>query len=177
MLDGTEGMGKHNPKKRRANLRPVRNTLSTALGTLGTQTAISAGIVGASDVAYRLVSSDCTWSLANHTAGEGPIVAGYAFGDYTVGEIKEFIESQASISIGDKIAQERAGRWIRKVGTFSGLGTDETLNDGKPIKTRLNWGVPIGSTPNAFAYNDSSGNLAGGSLLKLNGTMWVKDNL
>ncbi len=170
-------MAKRNPKRKRAfNLRAVRASPSLALGTLASVTAIAGPVYGNADGAYRIMSLSGTWSTENHTAGEGPIVVGFAHGDYTVTEIKEFIESGASISIGNKIANEQANRLIRRVGTFSGLLTEETLNDGKVIKTRLNWAIPIGTNLNMFAYFDGSdANLTTGTFVRFNGTGWVKD--
>ncbi len=100
---------------------------------------------------------------------------GYAFGDYTVTEIKEALESTSSISIGNKVENERSRRWVRKIGTFAGLDTDEVLNDGKPIKTRLNWAIPIGTSVNMFCYNDSASQRSTGAFVKFNGTLFVKD--
>ncbi len=163
------------PRKGRYSLRPVRTSNQNVLSTLGANVAIVASYFGAADGAYRIVSLQTTWSLKNLTAGEGPIVVGYAHGDYTVGEIKEFIESATSINIGDKIAGEQANRLVRRVGVFSGVGTEETLNNGMPIKTRLNWAIPIGKTFNMFAYNDSGGTLTTGAVVEANGVGWVKD--
>ncbi len=165
------------PAKRRAfNLRGVQSSGSLALGTLGTVTAITSAALAAADGAYRIMSASLTWALEDFTAGEGPIVVGFAHGDYTVTEIKECIESGASISIGDKIANERANRLVRRVGVFDGVAGAEKLNDGKPIKTRLNWAIPIGKTLSLFAYNDGIvTNLTTGALVRINGKFWVRD--
>ncbi len=168
-------MAKRKPAKRRFNLRGVQCSPQPVLGALATITAISSAVFGAADGAYRAMSLTGTWSLEAHTAGEGPIVVGFAHGDYSVTQIKECIESGSSISIGDKLSNEHADRLVRRVGTFSGLSTEETLNDGRPIKTRLNWAIPIGKTLNIFAYNDSAGTLTTGTILKFNGKGWVKD--
>ncbi len=62
------------------------------------------------------------------------------------------------------------------MGTFSGAEVSESLNDGKAIKTRLNWAVQIGSTVNAFLYcEDTAANQTTGSLVDLTGNLWVKD--
>ncbi len=110
---------------------------------------------------------------------DGPVLCGYAHGDYTVGEIKECIESGGSIDVGDKLAQEKANRLVRIVGTFSNNGTDQadvTLNDGKPIKTKLNWLIPIGKTLSLFVYNDGTAAIeAVAKFVKVNGTGYVQD--
>ena len=172
-------MAKHPSHTRirgRYSLRKVNTTPSVTVGTLAALTVVTGSLSGASTAQYRLISASYIWSLHGHTAGEGPYVVGYAFGDYTVTEIKEALESASSISPSDKIAQEKNNRWVRKIGTFAGDAVSETLNDGKPIKTRLNWAVQIGSTVNAFVYcEDTAANQTTGSLVELNGNMWVKD--
>ncbi len=170
-------MAQH-PKRRgsrRYNLRKVTITPALALGTLTAGTVITTGLTGTSDAQYRLISADMVWTMHNHTAGEGPISVGYAFGDYTVTEIKEALENAISISPGNKIFGERAGRWVRKIGQFSGNDPSEVLNDGKPIKTRLNWAVQIGSVVNMFAYNNDTNDFATGTVVGAMGNLWVKD--
>ncbi len=169
-------MAKHGGRGRRYSLRKVRTIPSITVGTLVPVTVVVGALTGTSDAQYRLISAVHTWSMRDHTAGEGPYVVGYAFGDYTVAEIKECIEIQSSISPGDKIAGEKANRWVRIVGTFAGDQVTESLNDGRPIKTRLNWAVQIGSTVNAFLYNeDAAANQTTGTVIELNGDIWVKD--
>ncbi len=171
-------LAKHSkgPSKGRYTLRKVRTIPKITVGTLATVTVVVGALSGASTAAYRLISCSHTWSLSDHTAGEGPYTVGYAFSDYSVGEIKEAIEISNSISPSDKVAQEKANRWVRIVGQFAGDQVSESLNDGKPIKTRLNWFVPIGSSVNAFLYNeDNAANQTTGSLIDLTGNLWVKD--
>ncbi len=166
---------KRKPKRRRrSNLRLVRVSPQKALLTLGSLTALAAPLVPTSDAQYRLMTCDCTWSLINFTAGDGPITVGYAHNDYTVAEIKEAIENTSSISPGDKIAQEKASRWVRIVGTLSGAGAS-SLNDGQRVRTRLNWAIQIGSAVNVFIFNESTGALTTGAILDVVGDLWVLD--
>ncbi len=167
-------MARH-PRRRKFSLRSVRTTGGVALATLANVTVVAGALVGTADGAYRLMSTRLVWSLKSSTAGDGPIVVGLAHNDYTVGEIKEAIEAGSAISIGNKVANEQAGRLVRIVGIFPGLSTDEVLNDGRPVKTKLNWAIPIGSSVNVFAYNDSGATLAGGAIVDATGPMWVKD--
>ncbi len=160
--------------RRRYSLRRVRVSPALTLSTLGAQTVLAVGVTGTSDAQYRLVTAMLTWSQVGLTASEGPITVGFAHNDYTVTEIKECIEIAGSISPGDKIAQEKANRWVRIVGTFE-AEAESVLNDGKPIKTRLNWPVQIGSAVNIFAYNESGSALATGAVINAQGNLWVKD--
>ncbi len=109
-----------------------------------------------------LVSSlVASYSLDDLTegAGIGPIMVGVAHNDYTTAEVEEFIENTQSWNEGDMIGQEVGKRKIRVIGIFrtaasiaTGLGT-ATLNEGKPIKTKLNWILNQGQTLRLWAYN------------------------
>ncbi len=112
--------------------------------------------------------------MTDLTANEGPIVVGYAHSDYTVTEIKEAMEASSAIDVGNKIANEQANRLIRVVGTMNEVR--ESLNDGKPITTKLNWLMSIGDSVNLFAYNDGPGALSTNAIVSLAGDMWVKDS-
>ncbi len=170
------GLAKTYPKRRpRYSLRRVPITPFVALGALVAGIAVKVGLTGTSDAQYRLISAKLTWTMHNHTVGQGPISVGFAFGDYTVTEIKEALEIASSISIGDKIAQEKANRWVRQIGSFAGESVSEVLNDGKPIHTRLNWAVPIGETVAMFAYNNDTNDLTTGSVVGIMGDIFVKD--
>ncbi len=162
-------------RKRKFNLRKVRITTEKVLGTLATDTALTQTLTGVSANAYRCVTIECNWSIRELTEGEGPLTVGYAHSDYSVAEIKECLESQTAIDQGDKVAQERAARLIRTIGQLGPEG-NETLNDGLPVKTRLNWLIGIGDSVNAFIFNeDDAANLTTGANVNLSGQMWVKD--
>ncbi len=159
----------------RYSLRGVRFDSTSALLALANVTVVTQSITGSADGKYRMISMKATWSLRSHTAEEGPITVGYAHSDYSVTEIKEALEVQASISVGLKVEQEQANRLVRIVGTFPGLDTDEVLDHGNPIKTRLNWEIPPGLEVVQFAYNNSGSTLTTGAIVELIGKCWVKD--
>ncbi len=103
-----------------------------------------------------------SWSMTSLTIGAdiGPFTVGLAHSDYTPAEIEEFLENSGAWDLSDKIAQEKAKRLIRIVGTFpgppgGGLGT-AVLNDGKPIKTKLNWRLITGKTLQVWVRNGGS---------------------
>ncbi len=106
------------------------------------------------------------WSIGDLTpsVNTGPIVVGVCHGDYTDTEILEYLTQAGSWNETDLIAQERAKRKIRVVGYFSQplSATDIlTLNDGRAIKTKLNWLVAEGQGLNFFVYNLGTSALAG----------------
>ncbi len=162
-------------RRRRFNLRLVRVNPFITVGALTSVTAVVGAQTGNADGQYRAVSCDQIWALRGNTAGNGPLTVGYAHSDFSVTEIKEAIEAAASISLGDQVAQERSNRKVRIIGTFTGEGTDEVLNDGKPIKTRLNWAIPIGKAVNIFAYSEDGTTRDTGGVIDATGKMWVKD--
>ncbi len=158
---------------RNFRLRRVRVTPAQALSTLAGVTVLTTGTVATSDAPYRLISCNGVHSVIGLTVGEGPITIGFAHSDYSITQIKEAIESAASIKIGDMAAQEKVQRKVRIVGEVS--ATIPILNEGRAVKTRLNWLFPIGKFANIFAYNNNSGALTTGGIQNFSGDLWVKD--
>ncbi len=141
--------------------------------TLATKDIVSALMSNVMEEAGTISSVDLVWSLSDFTeaAGDGPVVVGIAHGDYTNAEMEEAIEA-ASGSWGrsDLVAREQADRKVRTVGVFQALGgTIDYLNDGLPIKTKLNWYLSTGQTLAIWAYNQGSGALTTGSTLNVLG--------
>ncbi len=135
------------------------------LGTLASKTAVEASFDETVNERTRVSSIVATWDMNNFTpgAGIGPILVGVAQNDYTQAEIEEFLETTGSWNEGDLVAQEVAGRKIRRIGVFEipdDAGDAVTLNDGKPIKTKLNWIMLQGQTLNLWAYNLGSNPIA-----------------
>ncbi len=165
----TIGMAKKRGSRRRWGPNMFRARTGSAnplaLGTLGDNSLGSDALFAVSANSFRAISLRLTWAMLGHTAGEGPIHVGVAHSDYTATEIEEWFEQTASIDQGNKIANEQSDRLCRMVGTFSGVSTDEVLNDGKPIHTKLNWNVREGQTINTWAFNDSGGPLTTGCVI------------
>ncbi len=132
-----------------------------SLGTLAGSTALE-GAFGQTVNERTLVSSIvATYTLSGMTpAGSvGPITVGVCHGDYTSAEIEAWIENTGSWNETDLPAQEIAGRKIREIGVFdvpADALSAAVLNDGKPIKTKLNWILTQGQTLNLWAYNSGS---------------------
>lgn len=113
-----------------------------------------------------LVSSIvATYSLANLTkaADVGPFEIGVAHSDYDTGEILEYLQSAGTWDEGNKISQEIGRRKIRRIGVFDSpdSATDiAVLNDGKPIKTKLNWILTQGQSLDLWVMNMGSAAVA-----------------
>ena len=135
--------------------------LDFALGTLAAQDVVVSAVAGV--VAERtLVSSIvATYAMQGYTVTDnvGPVVVGVAHSDYSDAEIEAWIEQQTgSWSEADLPAREVASRKIRRIGSFSPpLSIASTaLNDGKPMKTKLNWILNVGQNLKFWAYNQGS---------------------
>ncbi len=162
--------------RRRYNLRRVRFSSELGLGTLASDTAITAAVFGAGDLPYRMVSIKGTYAARNLTTDEGPLTFGWAHSDYTTAEIKEALEAVSAISQGDKIANEKANRLVRVVGLIlRGTGGAMIVNDGMPIKTRLNWLIAVGDSVVFFVFNEDTGSLTTGATINMQGDAYVKD--
>ncbi len=159
-------------------LRKVRVANSFAIGALGALDVVADGITSAPTERIRVISANLTWSLADMTPTDDAVEVGFAHGDYTAAEIEECLEAQSAIDAGDKIGQEKTNRLVRTVGVFPDVvaaGGGQTLNDGRPIKTRLNWALQTGKTLNVFVRNGSGTVYTTGGKLITSGEIWVKD--
>lgn len=147
-----------------------------ALTTLASKTVV--GTTFDETVQERtLVSSIvANWSGKDFTAGEGPIMVGVAHGDYSDAEIEAVIESTGSWNEGDKVAQEVSKRLVRRIGVLSLADGDPVLNDGKPMKTKLNWILNQGVFLKIWAYNMGSGALTTGGIVQAEGhaNLWPR---
>ncbi len=166
-------MAKHTGRKR-TKLIKGRVNEALAMGTLATNSLVKGDFDETVDEEAFALSIEATWSLTGLTAGEGPIVFGVSHSDYTAAEIEAVIENTGSWSRGDLVAQEIARRKIRVIGEFDGLSTEERINDGVPIKTKLMWNLVTGATLTQWAYNKSGGTLATGGVILAEGHVWLR---
>lgn len=144
--------------------RYIRGTIDEemAIGTLNAKVVIAAGFDQAVVERTLISSIVATYSLKNVTPSPtaGPLLVGIAHSDYSASEIEAWIENTGAWSEGDKVAMEVGGRKIRKIGIFGNTGSVNdaaVLNDGKPIKTKLNWILVTGQSLQLWGYNLGSG--------------------
>ncbi len=169
-------MAKRKPK-RRFNLRKVRVAANVTIGALAAFGVVKGTIIPASTNPYRIVSSKLSYQIVDLGAGidDGQEI-GVAHGDYSATEIEECIEAAASIDIGDKVVQEAANRLVRTIGFANGPAIADgslTVNEGRPVKTKLNWKVGIGDTFDAWIRNGSDTVYTTGATLAVVGEVWV----
>ncbi len=129
-----------------------------ALGTLAGRTLVSTVFDSVVNERMLVSSIVARWAINNQTplALSGPIMVGVAHGDYTDAEIEEYLETTGSWDEGDLVAQEVGKRKVRTVGIMNDpdlASLSATLNDGKAIKTKLNWILNQGVTLKIWAYN------------------------
>ncbi len=150
-----------NKPKRRGYRKYLRGKIEFQLdlGTLGSKTLIG-GVVSGAVIERTFVSSIvASYSLAEFTdaIGDGPIMVGVAHSDYTDAEIEAFIENSGSWNAGNLTAQEVAKRKVKIIGVFESSVADssgiETLQDGRMIKTKLNWILITAQNLRFWAYN------------------------
>ncbi len=123
-----------------------------------TKDAASLALDGTVNERTLVSSIEATWVLSGvtPTAGVGPMVVGVAHSDYTASEIEDYLDLDTTWDEGDKISQEIGRRKIRRVGSFEAaddLVDSISLNDGKAIKTKLNWILLQGQTLSTWCYN------------------------
>ncbi len=161
-------VAKHTARRRKRRMgKYLRGSVDEelSLGTLAPVTLVSALFDETVDEKTLISSVVASWSLENFTQaqGDGPILIGLAHSNYSDAQIEEYIEASGSWNEGELIEQEISKRFIRRVGVFEGasLATEiQVLNDGKPIKTKLNWTLMQGQTLRLWAYNQGASALA-----------------
>ncbi len=156
-------------KPRRKMGRYIRGNVNEvlSLGTLASLTLVADTFDDTVTERALISSIVAAYSLENFTvaAGSGPIIVGVAHGDYSAAEIEAYIENSQGWQEGDLVAREVGARKIRILGVFraapgGGLGA-ATLQEGRKIKTKLNWILNAGQTLDLWAYN--SGTVAVGT--------------
>ncbi len=176
-------MAKKGSKRRRFNLRRVRAQGGFSIGALAAADVGAGAMTTGGTNAYRMMSIDVNWSLANLGAAiDDTFEFGVAHSDYTAAEIEECLESQASIDRGDKVVEEQSRRLVRSIGVITPQGTaiaggGVQFNDGIPVKTRLNWFMSTGDFLNVWVRNGSATIYTTGSSITWIGKMWVKDSV
>ncbi len=140
---------------------------SFTLGTLAANTGIlSSG--GSTVVDTTFCSSiECNYAMNNYTGvnNAGPIRLYAVHSDYALSEAEQYIESSGSWDQGDKIQQEQRSRKVKLIGQFypqggSGAGATNDMNQGRKLKTKLNWLLNEGDTIQFLAYNAGSAALS-----------------
>ena len=140
------------------------------LSTLADNTVLSATLLDLTQDAF-LISADLTWAVRNLTAGQGPIQLGYANSGLTDTEIGEALAASPN-SQDDLVAIERTRRPVREAGSFNGLNTEEVLNNGNLLRTKLKFVVTSARDLDIWAKNRSGAPLTTGALINVSGKVY-----
>lgn len=158
-------------RKRNANFAAIPVSAALTLSTLADATLLSQVLVGTLAEDLWAIAAHLTWAIRGQTVGEGPLFVGVADGDLTDAEIEEKIEL-VYVDPADRIAVERAGRAVRNAGAFPSIAIDEVIQDGKVIKTKMNFMEGNGKTIKFWVYNRSGAALTGGALIQVFGYVY-----
>lgn len=165
-------MAKRRRGKRRRGFVAIPFSGDITLATLANSGVIMEDLLG-SQLSEDLfcISVDICWAIKDLTAGEGPIDVGLCHNDLSVSEVAECLD--VDLSDPDAIIErERARRPVRRSGKFSGVATEQTLNDGKEIRTKMKFTVGNGHCPAAWARNRSGAALTTGAIISYDGTLY-----
>ncbi len=146
---------------RRAMGRYIKGNVEElfSLTTLAPATVVGTSFDESVNERTYVSSIKATYSMTGYTKAtdDGPILVGVAHGDYTDAEIEAWIENTGSWDEGNLVQQKEVGqRLIRKIGIFdnpASASESVSLNDGKPLKTKLSWILNQGQTLRLWAYN------------------------
>ncbi len=151
----------------------VKINTNLALSTLTDTTVLLAEISGSIQQDFWAISADLTWSVRGLTAGEGPLRVGLAQGSLTTTQVEEALDASPN-SESDTVAREQASRPVRNVGIISGVATEETMNDGKPIRTKLKMAIANSADLDMFVRNESGATLTTGAVVEVSGNLYIQ---
>ncbi len=171
-------MVKRKPRRKFSG-RVVRLSTNVTVGALATADVTSGPVTSATTAQTRVISMKAVYSWVEKAQIDGACEIGLAHSDYTAAEIEECLEANASMDVGDLIANEQARRMVRTIGVFAGGGAtadgnEIALNNGNPIHTRLNWVLSQGDAIELWMKNGSGVIYTTGSSISVLGSVFVK---
>ena len=139
--------------------------LNWNIGALAAADVVTQATQDAVSERARLTSIDCVYGLSNYTptADAGPLIFGLCHSDYTDAEVEEWIENTTGWDVADLQSREISGRLIRRIGQFDSpptAGDFVAFNEGRRVKTRLNWMLNTGQNVRFWIYNPGTQALA-----------------
>jgi len=144
-------MAKNRKPSRYRGYRKLPVTQDVSFSTLAADALIGTVLSTTFTEERRILSAELTWAVEDLTDLDGPLEVGIAHSDYTDAEVEEALEAGGAWDEGNLVAQEQAKRLVRMVGLLTEEET--TLNDGQPVKTRLNWRMASGDTIRIWCRN------------------------
>ncbi len=163
------------PRKnfRRKGFVAIPFSATLALSTTADGAVLSGPLMAAFGEDIFVISVDIQFVIISLTAGQVPIMVGFAHGDLSDTEIAEALGAELT-DPDDIIARERARRPVRRVGNLVGdvNAVDLFLNGGVPVRQSIKMSIGDGHTLNMWAQNRTGATLTTGAILKAEGTMF-----
>ncbi len=162
---------KKRSRRRSANFGVLPFDETLVLSTLADNAITTAALqVLTQDFDVRSIDALCT--IDGVTLGDGPLQVGWAQSNLIGAEIVEYLDA-APTSQTDVPAIEHAKRRVRSLGAFRGSAGSETLNDGKPIRSRMFIRVPDGdAVADMWLVNRSGAALQTGAIVHFQGKIY-----
>ncbi len=105
----------------------IKEQTSITLAALAVADMVGGNSTVQLDSDFRILKTDLTAVINGITSLEGKgLILYMAQGDLTVAQAEESIEAQGPLKPGDITRQERADRWVRRVGITIGATVNET---------------------------------------------------
>lgn len=161
-------------RKRNVKFAVIKFDAVRTLLTLGDGSTTAIGVL--SSVFGRdayVISCDGYWTIKGLTDGDGPLEAGFVHSDLSAAELVEALSAEPT-SPGEIIEREQANRPVRFAGMFSGIGTNEVLNNGKFLRTKINMTLDAGQNVNFYIANLAGKSLETGASVRLIGRLYVR---
>ncbi len=146
----------------------VKEQTQITLGALAAKTAAGNNSAVLLDMDFRILRSDITGVITGMTSFEGQgLILYMSQGILFVAESEANIEQNGPVRLGEKIEEEIASRWVRRVGITGGPTVNETERvfrnkyGGALLELEPRWTFRRGRTAteggwNWLIYNDGS---------------------
>ncbi len=160
-------------RRRRRGGRLVALPFNTqlALSTLGDETIVEVDLTTVLAEDFFAISCDLAVSVDGNTTTENPLEFGVAHGDYTVAELKEYVNANLT-DPSDKIAQEHSRRLVRRFGTFSATDVNWSPNNGMEKRIPLRFSIGDGKSLIGWCMNHSGAGMNTGTIITFTGTIF-----
>ncbi len=149
-------------KKPRGPKREWQKVALNVTGGTGALAANAAAIVALHDSGdddFFVTSVRATYGRAQGGAGDPAIAVYLVPSDLSATEFEEWLEQADSFARADRTSKEirSRGRYIKHVGEISGEQATGVLNDGMPVRTKVNMPIFAGQTLSLMFYNTHNG--------------------
>ncbi len=161
-------------RRKGTRYHPVTVIESLGLSTLGGGSSIRGQLTA--DTAterYWANSVHLTASIADATAGEGPIDLWVCHSDLSTSEFDAFIANSTSFAAGNISSKEiqSRGKWAKHLGTIELDAASNVLEDGRLMKVKLGFMIETSQTIFLHAINQGGSTLTTGALAVAQGTL------